>query len=81
MSVRRDDCAGADARKIPKEGRLQAGFPLDTAAALDSYNALRRTVKIEAGKEEAVQDAGFDHDRINGFRDISNSCHRFSVIP
>jgi hypothetical protein len=49
MLVGSDDCAGAGGRKIPKEGRLQAGFPgfpLDTAAALDSYNALLRTVKI-----------------------------------
>lgn len=84
MLVGSDDCAGAGGRKIRKEGRLQAGFPgfpLDTAAALDSYKALLRTVKIEAEKEEAVQGAGFDHERIYGFRDISNSCHRFSVMP
>jgi hypothetical protein len=52
-----------------------------TAPDLDFYNAFLKTVKIEARGKEALQGAGFERERINGFHQISNSCHRFSVMP
>jgi hypothetical protein len=64
--------------KSRKKGGFELAFPrlpLDTAAALDFYDALLKTGKTEAGGKRSLQGAGFKQKRNNSFHHISNSCH------